>query len=55
MTLADHSRYSHNYFFENRWVQQDVFLLLRDNVPPERRFGLVRLTNGSLTLWQLRP
>jgi esterase/lipase superfamily enzyme len=55
VTPADHSRYSHNYLFENRSVQQDVFLLLRDNVPPERRFGLVRLTNGSLTLWQLRP
>jgi len=54
VTKVDRSRSGHNYFFDNRAVLTDLAELLRNATPPEKRFGLVRVTTDSGMLWQFR-
>jgi len=54
VTFVDRTRVGHNYYIENRAVLTDLFELLRNATPPEKRFGLVKVPTDSGVLWAFR-
>ena len=54
VTFVDRTRLGHNYYIENRAVLTDLFELLRDATPPEKRFGLIKVPTGNGVLWAFR-
>jgi hypothetical protein len=54
-TYLKDSDYNHNYYTQSRRVLFDLFQLIHDNVPPDRRFGLVRYEHSGHIYWQVRP
>ncbi len=55
VSQVDTSVTRHSYYIENRAVLNDVHQLLRENLPPRRRFGLIELHAGDKVFWRLRP
>jgi esterase/lipase superfamily enzyme len=51
----DTSLFGHSYFGDNRVLLTDIFSLLRDDVPPERRFGLVPRILAGERYWHFQP
>jgi esterase/lipase superfamily enzyme len=54
VTFVDRTRVGHNYYFDNRAVLADLNELLSNATPPEKRYGLVRISTDGGTLWQFR-
>lgn len=54
VTYVDRTRIGHNYYLNSRPVLTDLFELLRNATPPEKRFGLVKVSSEAGVLWQFR-
>lgn len=52
---VDTSLVGHSYFAENRSVLSDIFYLLRDRKPPDKRHGLRPKEHGGLRFWVFQP
>lgn len=55
VSQVDTSVTRHSYYIDNRSVLHDVHQLLRDDLPPARRFGLLELHAGDAVFWRIRP
>jgi esterase/lipase superfamily enzyme len=53
-SAVDTNLIGHFYYAENRSVLSDIFNLLKDGSPPERRFG-IRRVDGPPPYWQFSP
>jgi esterase/lipase superfamily enzyme len=54
-TDVDTSLIGHSYFADNRSVLEDLFLLIRYNLPPESRFGLEQQMLNQQIYWKFKP
>ena len=54
-STVDTSLVRHSYFAENRSVISDIFSLLRDDKPPEARFGMSLMTTTEGAYYTFRP
>lgn len=50
-TAVDTSLLGHSYFAEARLVLADVYYLIRDGTPPEKRFGLTAVDTQTGRYW----
>jgi esterase/lipase superfamily enzyme len=54
-TAVDTEMVGHFYYAENRSVLSDIFNLLRDASPADRRFGIHRIRRGAKSYWAFDP
>ena len=53
-TAMSESFIGHNYFGISRGVLADIYELLHNNSPPEKRFGLFQVKNPEGDYWAFR-
>ena len=54
-TKVDTGLLGHSYYGDNRSVLSDLFSLVRYDLPPEQRFGLIRHTLRQEIYWAFVP
>jgi esterase/lipase superfamily enzyme len=54
-THVDTGLFCHSYVGDSRSILNDIFYLLKHDVPPDERFGLVRKTFRNLCFWLFQP
>jgi len=54
-TKVDTGLLGHSYYGDNRSVLSDLFSLVRYDLPPEQRFGLIRHTLRQEVYWAFVP
>ena len=50
-SLIDTSLLGHSYFGDNRSVISDIYYLIKQNLPADKRMGLIAKTIKNLTYW----
>jgi esterase/lipase superfamily enzyme len=55
VSSVDTSFLGHSYYGDNRSVLSDIFQILRDRQPPDKRFGLKRKNKEGLPYWVFSP
>lgn len=53
-TNVDTSFIGHSYYAENRSVMSDMFYLIREGLPPEKRFSLEMVSQPVGKYWRIR-
>jgi hypothetical protein len=54
-TAVDTSLVGHAYYGDNRSILSDMFALVHDGLPPERRFGLRPRQHLAGRYWVFHP